>query len=239
MDVIVLEPRYHVDSGCTITPTILSLAEMLAADPPYADEVTSMGFGPIRAAACLATAVCAALAATSDPGAMLAVLPLFAAAWSPEAEIAELARIDMHVRKPWSKSLITVDGTWRRRYAAATYDGYCTASRNVKAAIADARGFGSDFPDLVSLAAYETQVTDGPTGLYFRNHVPIIDSEDADISRNLVYVVARPGETADALAARLGAEVEGSGQVSEKVRAVARPGIVDMARQLLAAFIRR
>jgi len=163
-------------------------------------------------------------------------------AWSPEAELAELMRVDMPVRKPWSKELITVDGKWRIRYAASTWTGLTHGARDGRAAIRGAREASTFDPgdrDIVSLGAYETQVVDGPTGLYFRDRVPVLDREDADITRNLVYVVARPDETADDLVARLRDAIEGPRQVSNKGRAVTRPSIVDWARGLLAAFIRR
>ena len=194
-----------------------------------------------RAAACLASVVPTVLA-VADPGAALAFLRLFGTLPSPEAELAELMGTDMTLRKHWSKELITVDGKWRIRYAACTWTGFTHGARDGRAAIRGAREASTCDPgdcDIVSLGAYETQVVDGPTGLYFRDRVPVLDREDADITRNLVYVVARPDETADELVARLRTAIEGPGQVSNKVRAVARPSIVDRARELLAAFIRR
>ncbi len=158
---------------------------------------------PLVTLAALALAVLAILAGVEGVGPVLAVFPLLATAFSPEAEIAELAGVDMTVDKDWSKDPITVDGNWRRVYTAAVSRGFSLCARNVKAAIADARRMGGDWPDLVTLGSYETQVTDGPTGLYYRDYTPILDRADADISRNLVYVVRRPRETDASVIARL------------------------------------
>ena len=130
----------------------------------------------------------------TDPGSLTASLGL----------LASLAGVRLTIRKHWTKEPITVDGNWRRRYAAATHSAVCRCAPTARDALRDAREKSlSDDDEIVSLGVYETQVAEGPTGLYFKDYVPKLDGEDLDISRNLVTVVARYRESTAELIERL------------------------------------
>lgn len=120
------------------------------------------------------------------------------------ALLASLAGVRLTIRKHWTKEPITVDGNWRRRYAAATYSAVCRYAPSARDALRDAREKSlSGDNKIVSLGVYETQVAEGPTGLYFKDRVPTLDGEDQDISRNLMTVVARYRESTTELIERL------------------------------------
>lgn len=147
---------------------------------------------------CTATGLGAFMLATfaPEPESMTASLGL----------LASLARVRLTIRKHWTKEPITVDGNWRRRYAAATdsYSGRCRCAPTARDAVRVAREESPSSDDeIVSLAVYETQVAEGPTGLYFKDYVPKLDGEDLDISRNLVTVVGRYRESTAELIERL------------------------------------
>lgn len=144
----------------------------------------------------IATGLCAFMLATfaTEPGSLIASLAL----------LASLAGVRLTIRKHWTKEPITVDGNWRRRYAAATYSAVCRCAPSARDALRDAREKSlSGDNEIVSLGVYETQVAEGPTGLYFKDRVPTLDGEDRDISRNLVTVVARYHESTAELIERL------------------------------------
>ena len=138
--------------------------------------------------------------------------PLMLATFATEPEsmtaslglLASLARVRLTIRKHWTKEPITVDVNWRRRYAAATYSAVCHCAPTARDALRDAREMSlSTDNEIVSLGVYETQVAEGPTGLYFKDRVPTLDGEDQDISRNLVTVIARYHESTAELIERL------------------------------------